>query len=71
MSFCSCGNSVHPKRVEILKSKKQSITCISCAENKVQRVVGFQVNEGKTERSIQVCSQAEYQRLNSLDRKNV
>lgn len=66
---CYCGGDVHPKRVEILQKKGQQISCIGCAETEVKKVVGFQVNDGKTDRSIQVCSEDEYKRLRSLERK--
>jgi hypothetical protein len=69
MNCIYCGGEVHPRRIEILKSKGQSISCIGCAEGKVQRVVGFQVNDGKTDRSIEVCTPAQAKRLQSLERK--
>jgi hypothetical protein len=47
MSCIYCNGDVHEKRIEILKSKGSSITCITCAESKVQRVTGFQVNNDK------------------------
>jgi len=69
MSCEYCGGEVHPKRIEILQSRSQTISCIGCAEGKVQKVVGFQVNDGKTDRSIQVCTPEEGARLKSLERK--
>jgi len=69
MSCIYCGGDVHPKRVEILQGRNQPISCIGCAEGKVQRVVGFQVNDGKTDRSIEVCTPEQYNRLKSLERK--
>jgi hypothetical protein len=35
----------------------------------VQRVTGFQVNEGKSERSIQVCTPEQGARLKKMERK--
>jgi hypothetical protein len=69
MSCIYCGGDVHPKRIEILQGRGQLISCIGCAEGKVQKVVGFQVNEGKTDRSIQVCTPEEGARLKKLERK--
>jgi hypothetical protein len=69
MSCIYCNGDVHPKRIEILKSKGALITCITCAEAKVQRVTGFQVNEGKSERSIQVCTPEQGARLKKMERK--
>ena len=64
-----CNGEVHHRRVDILKSKGALITCIICAETKVQRVTGFQVNEGKSERSIQVCTPEQGARLKKMERK--
>jgi hypothetical protein len=69
MSCIHCNGDVHPKRIEILRNKNSAITCITCAESKVQRVTGFQVNEGKSERSIQVCTPEQAKRLMKLQRK--
>jgi len=69
MSCIYCNGDVHPKRIEILQKKGALITCIDCAESKVQRVTGFQVNEGKSERSIQVCTPEQAKRLMKLQRK--
>lgn len=65
--ICKCGDTIHPKRVEILKKNNQAITCPSCS--KTQRMVGFQVVAGKTEYFIEPCSPDQFHRLNSLDRK--
>jgi hypothetical protein len=67
MSCIYCNGDVHPRRIEILKLKGALITCITCAEDKVQRVTGFQVNEGKSERSIQVCTPEQGARLSRPD----
>lgn len=69
MSCIYCGGDVHPMRIKILEKTKKPISCIGCAENKVQKVVGFQVNEGKTDRSIEVCTPEQAKRLQSLERK--
>lgn len=69
MSCIYCASDVHPKRIEILQKKGALITCITCAESKVQRVTGFQVNEGKSERSIQVCTPEQGARLKKMERK--
>jgi hypothetical protein len=69
MSCIYCNGVVHEKRIEILKSKGSSITCISCAESKVQRVTGFQVNNDKACREIQVCTPEQASRLMKLQRK--
>lgn len=71
MSNCIYCNTdeIHPKRIEILKSKNQDITCIKCAENKVDRVTGFQVNHGKGTREIEVCTPTQGQRLMKMERK--
>lgn len=53
--FCVCGNQIHPKRVEILQKQGKKLSCISCAENNVKKLVGVQVVSGKTERAIEVC----------------
>lgn len=66
--YCNTED-IHPRRVEILKEKKQDITCIKCAENKVNKVTGFQVNHDKACREIQVCSPTEAARLMKLQRK--
>jgi len=64
-----CAGVVHPKRVEILQNKKQPISCITCAEEKVQKVVGFQVNHDKACREIDIVSADQAKRLQSLTRK--
>lgn len=71
MSTCKyCGtDEIHPKRIEILIKKNQEITCITCAENKVNKVTGFQVNFDKACREIQVCSPEEGKRLMKMQRK--
>jgi hypothetical protein len=69
MSCIYCNNEVHPKRIEILKKRNALITCIECAEAKVAKVTGFQVNEGKSERSIQVCTPEQGARLKKMERK--
>ena len=69
MQCVYCANEVHPKRIEILYKRKSLITCISCAEDKVQKVVGFQVNTDKACREIQVCTVEQSERLLSLQRK--
>lgn len=53
--YCSCGNTIHPKRVEILQKQGRRLCCINCAENSVQKLVGVQVVSGKTERAIEIC----------------
>ena len=69
MSCIYCNSEVHPKRIEILQKKGALITCIDCAEQKVHKVTGFQVNEGKSERSIEVCTPEQAQRLMKFQRK--
>ena len=69
MSCIYCNNEVHPKRVEILKKRNALITCIECAEAKVTKVTGFQVNNDKACREIQICTQEEGKRLMKLQRK--
>jgi len=69
MSCIYCAGEVHPKRIEILQKKGALITCITCAESKVQKVTGFQVNEGKSERSIQVCTPEQGAMLKKMERK--
>ena len=64
-----CNGEVHPRRVDILKSKGALITCIICAETKVQRVTGFQVNNDKACREIQVCTPEQGARLMKMQRK--
>ena len=66
--YCNT-DKIHPKRIEILISKNQPITCIDCAEGKVKRVTGFQVNNDKACREIQVCTPEEGTRLMKLQRK--
>lgn len=67
MECIHCGVEVHPKRVEILQKNNKPITCLEhSAEQKVQ---GFQVNEGKAERYIQINTPEQTQRLNKLSRK--
>lgn len=69
MSCIYCAGEVHPKRIEILQKKGALITCIACAENKVQRVTGFQVNNDKACREIQVCTPEQGARLMKMQRK--
>jgi len=65
-----CGTlEINPKRVEFLIKYKKDITCIDCAEGKVKRVTGFQVNNDKACREIQVCTPEEGARLMKLQRK--
>lgn len=64
-----CGDEVHPKRVEILEKNKKPISCISCAESKVKKVTGFQINNDKACREIQVCTPEEGERLMKMQRK--
>lgn len=63
-TYCKCGAIVHPKRVEILKSKNLPITCLE--HSNTQRVQGFQVIGGKTERFIQVVQPEQAAQLNKL-----
>lgn len=69
MSCIYCGGAVHEKRIEILQSKKQPISCITCAEEKVERVVGFQSNHDKACREIEVVTPDQGKRLMKLQRK--
>lgn len=64
---CSCGSTIHPKRVEILRKNNQRVCCLNCSTT--QRMVGFQVVAGKTEYFIEPCSPDQFKRLDSLDRK--
>lgn len=64
--YCKCGNEIHPKRVDFLEKYNKPKCCINCAEGKVQKVVGFQVVSGKTEREVQIVSQEEGALLNKL-----
>ena len=65
---CGCTD-IHPKRVEFLIKYKKSITCIDCAEGRVKKVTGFQVNHDKACREIQVCDETTGQRLMKFQRK--
>jgi hypothetical protein len=68
MSECvTCGCEVNPKRVEILEKLGKKITCLEHSTE--QRVAGFTVIEGKSERSIQIVDQTQYTRLSKLQRK--
>ena len=64
-----CAGDVHEKRIAILEKNGKPITCITCAEQKVQKVTGFQVNHDKACREIQVCSPEEGARLKKMERK--
>ena len=64
-----CDEVVHPLRVAILKDKKQEITCITCAEHTVGRVMGFQANHDKACREIEVVTADQGRRLMKLQRK--
>jgi hypothetical protein len=64
--YCKCGKEIHPKRVEFLEKYSKPLSCIECAEGKVQKVVGFQVVGGKTEREVQIVSQETGAMLNKL-----
>lgn len=69
MSCIYCGGNVHEKRIEILQKRGSLITCIDCAEQKVQRVTGFQVNNDKACREIQVCTPEQGAKLMKMQRK--
>lgn len=78
-----CGEEVDPRRVKILKKaaiiydefgeesglKPYIISCLDCASGKVAKVTGFQVNNDKACREIQVCSPEEGARLMKMQRK--
>lgn len=63
-TYCHCGQVIHPKRVAILKSKNLPITCLE--HSNTQKVQGFQVINGKTERFIQVVEPERAAELNKL-----
>jgi len=67
MAFCKCNAEIHPKRVEFLKKNNLPLTCINCSST--QKVVGFQVVSGKTEREIQVCTPAQAAELEAKARR--
>lgn len=68
MSQCvTCGCEVHTKRVEILSKQGKRITCLEHSTE--ERVAGFQVNEGKAERFIQIVDQTQWTRLKKMERK--
>lgn len=64
--YCKCGSEIPQKRVEFLQKYNKRICCVNCAEGTVQKVAGFQVISGKTEREIQIVSQEEASMLNKL-----
>ena len=64
--FCGCGNTIHPKRVEILEKRASKVICIECAESTVQKLAGVQVVSGKTERAIEICSPEQAERFIKL-----
>lgn len=64
-----CDEVVHPLRIAILKEKEQEITCLSCAEKFVQRVVGVQTNFDKACRQVEVVTPEQGRRLTKLIRK--
>jgi len=63
----TCGCEVHQKRVEILSKQGKRITCLEHSTE--ERVAGFQVNEGKSERFLDIVSPTQYTRLSKLQRK--
>lgn len=63
-----CDNPIPDKRVEILRKTNALLTCVNCSDT--QKVRGFQVNEGKADRYIQVNTPTQAKRLISLERKN-
>jgi hypothetical protein len=65
-TVCDC--EVHPKRVEILKRTGAPITCLE--HSSTQKVTGFQINEGKSERFIQVCTPEQGRLLKKMERKS-
>jgi hypothetical protein len=69
--ICNCGNEIHPKRVEILSTKKLPLICITCAEQKVERIHGFPLISGKnTYSELQLVSKEVAQNLyKSQERK--
>lgn len=69
MNCIYCDNEVNPKRVEILLKRNAIISCISCAENKVEKVTGFQINNDKSCREIQICTPEDGKKLMKLQRK--
>lgn len=49
-----CNKDIPEKRIDILKKMGKKLTCINCSTE--EKVVGFQVNTTKENRTIQVVS---------------
>jgi RNA polymerase-binding transcription factor DksA len=66
--YCKvCGVEVPQKRVEFLQKAGYSITCLE--HSSTQKVVGFQVISGKTERAIEVCQPEVAAKLEHLSKR--
>lgn len=65
MSYCWCGEELHPKREAFLQKAGKPLTCIK--HSTTQKVGGFMATEGKTERSIII---ADMQTIEELHKKS-
>lgn len=68
MSYqCKCGATVPDQRVKYLQKFNLPITCV--LHSPTEKVVGFQVIGGKTERFIEICTPEQGAHLNKLSRR--
>lgn len=65
--YCKCGNEIPPARVAFLQKTNSPLTCFE--HSTTQRVKGFQVIGGKTERYIEVVTPDQAALLEKLGKR--